>query len=460
MKRIISTFISAIIGITALSSLQAGAVEQTETSEKKSMVILGDSIASGFTRNGNVAHNYGEICGDYLGCDVYNYAAVGDNSDEMLDKMASFGAAETKAITDAEYVVISVGGNDIMEYISKYMLVYASRNNFLNEGYTTNDIPAKPSITDMTKMLNIYGEGGLKEYMSTFRGLIAFGQEISDLVAEIAGIPDLDTDIYSGGYIKEHIVPNIQKAVSDIKKVNPDSKVYVQTIFQPLQFDKSFLDQKYADKKDTVSAINVLRFQLENIMQSYSDQLKTVKNIDIVDVRSQFTALTRTPSADNQGYSHYFVDVQTAKTTDLDVHPNQRGHVAIAAAVLDKIGDLHTDNGLLTRTFNSLSDKESYPAIPLETYERVSGHSGDETKLGDINGDSFVDAVDASGVLREYARNSVGKGTFTDAQKKLADVDTNGIIDSVDASKILKYYAYLSKTESEKKTLEEFLKTA
>ena len=125
MKKFISAFISAIVGVSAMASFTVTGAETEETSAKKGMVILGDSIASGYTRKGSVKHNYGEICGDYLNCDVYNYAVVNDNTDNMLAKMASFSEEEKKNLADADYVVISIGGNDIAEYVAKYMLDYA-----------------------------------------------------------------------------------------------------------------------------------------------------------------------------------------------------------------------------------------------------------------------------------------------------------------------------------------------
>lgn len=65
---------------------------------------------------------------------------------------------------------------------------------------------------------------------------------------------------------------------------------------------------------------------------------------------------------------------------------------------------------------------------------------------GDINGDSEINAVDASLILREYAMLSSGThtGSFSEAQTKAADIDENGLIDAVDASRVLSYYAYVS----------------
>ena len=63
--------------------------------------------------------------------------------------------------------------------------------------------------------------------------------------------------------------------------------------------------------------------------------------------------------------------------------------------------------------------------------------------LGDVTGDSAVDAVDASEILSEYARVSTNQASkLTEEQQKSADVDKNGKINAVDASQVLSFYAY------------------
>ena len=75
----------------------------------------------------------------------------------------------------------------------------------------------------------------------------------------------------------------------------------------------------------------------------------------------------------------------------------------------------------------------------------TSGLAAYASGLGDINGDSLINAVDASEILSEYARVSTNqKAKLTDEQKKCADVDKNGDINAVDASQVLSYYAYKS----------------
>lgn len=78
-------------------------------------------------------------------------------------------------------------------------------------------------------------------------------------------------------------------------------------------------------------------------------------------------------------------------------------------------------------------------------------------RIGDINNDNGINAVDASRVLNEYALiSSGGKGSFSDEQMEAADVNSDGKLNAVDASLILSYYAYTASGGNE--TAEEYLK--
>ena len=90
---------------------------------------------------------------------------------------------------------------------------------------------------------------------------------------------------------------------------------------------------------------------------------------------------------------------------------------------------------------------------------KVTVSAVEDYKLGDVDNNGIIDAVDASAVLAYYARISTNQdGGFTEKKKLTADVNRDGIIDAVDAAKILAYYAYASTTTSELKPMEEFLK--
>lgn len=65
--------------------------------------------------------------------------------------------------------------------------------------------------------------------------------------------------------------------------------------------------------------------------------------------------------------------------------------------------------------------------------------------LGDVTGNGFVDAIDASEILEEYSRASTGLPLmFTKKKKIMGDVNHDGVTDAVDASSILAIYSELS----------------
>ncbi|WP_028519583.1 dockerin type I domain-containing protein [Ruminococcus flavefaciens] len=102
--------------------------------------------------------------------------------------------------------------------------------------------------------------------------------------------------------------------------------------------------------------------------------------------------------------------------------------------------------------------------VPLEESMKELGvapsaYPGSEYPLGDVNADGFINSVDASNVLAEYARLSTGDriGYFKDSRKKAADVNKDGSTDAVDASQILSYYAYAATAHGESMSIEEYL---
>ena len=92
-------------------------------------------------------------------------------------------------------------------------------------------------------------------------------------------------------------------------------------------------------------------------------------------------------------------------------------------------------------------------------YNYISlGKAPKDYKLGDINDNSIVDAVDASMALSYYAKISTKtEGGFNKGQQLAADVNTDEVIDAVDASKILAYYAYASTEKENIVSIKEFI---
>lgn len=87
-------------------------------------------------------------------------------------------------------------------------------------------------------------------------------------------------------------------------------------------------------------------------------------------------------------------------------------------------------------------DKYDENGLPLVLRSRAV------KKLGDVNGDSSVDAVDASIILSAYSGISTGRGAVISTEA--ADVNGDKAFDAVDASKVLAYYSAFQTGKTDK----------
>ncbi len=428
--------VSAVMGAASLTALSSNAAG--EQASKSGMVIFGDSIASGYGLNTDTEYNYGQICADYLGCNVKNYAVSGDTSEDMLNVIAGLSDADKDVVSESEYVVISIGGNDIINYMSKCLINFAAKKGYLNEGYTKDDLPEDPGLNELMEIVNLDGKGGLFEAAKSDTFLAM------DLISELKKLATnlrYSTDTYEG-IIPNIIIPNIEKAASEIRKLNPDARIIVQTVYQPVQIDPDFVSAKYGTGSVYARVIGQLRTNFSDVMNTFSEDLRTVEDIEIADVYYEFTSVdsSEAQNASNPGHANFFTDIQESGK-ERDLHPNQKGHLAIAATILKQIGELHDDSGLLSQIYKNLSDNYNYPHIALDTYKTVAGN----LMSGDLNFDEKVDARDASLSLYEYTALSAGENsTLSALQGKCADTNNDDMIDSRDASLILSFYAYTS----------------
>ena len=101
---------------------------------------------------------------------------------------------------------------------------------------------------------------------------------------------------------------------------------------------------------------------------------------------------------------------------------------------------------------------QTVPVTTTDTTTSLSVTPNDKYTLGDVDSDGFINAVDASKVLSEYAIiSSNNASVLSEIQKAASDVNKDGVVDAVDASVILAYYAYVSVESGDIKDMETFL---
>lgn len=444
MKKIITAVLSAAVALSSLSALAVNASDDYTRSDSTgigNIVVLGDSIASGYGLTSR-EYNYGQILAEYAGEKVDNFAVPGDETDDLLNKLDNPSAELSSAIGSAGLVVISIGGNDLMHYAANYLLNYSADKDVFIDGKSFADVPKEPTLNDFFSLLDV---DKLRDFISSPVNQIRFSNEIYKLSAHLRFTEkDTNYSIYDR-VIETHVIPNTQRAIEYIRAINSDAEIIVQTIYNPMEFDSEFYAANFQANRDSV--LKQFMPVFKDVLSAYRDQLNTFAEKDgkikVADIYSAFN------SDDSTGTQHswYFTNMQ--RSTDLqqmDIHPNQKGHLAIAAELLDIVGTPCEDGGLLRAIYNNIDDKDSYPAVAKQTAEKFVG----SYTLGDINDDGSIDSGDASSVLKEYASISTSDNhVLTAAQLLAADVNYNEMIGSDDASTILKYYAYLSTGGSE-----------
>lgn len=420
MKKIISAVLSASLAVSSMGVLYASATEVY--GDSSDIVIFGDSIAEGYDLAENES-NYGQIIADYTSSSVSNYAKAGDETSDTLTKISS-----VSDLAGADVVIISSGANDMIHYSTRYILKFFAQNNLLNDGYTADNLPDNPTFDKMMDMVNITA---VKEYVSKVSNQAVLNLTINKLEANLTMVEGDQGYQKYDRVIETQVIPNISKMVSDIKAVNPDARIIVQTIYNPVQLDKSYLNDKVPSSYRQF--IELLMPVFDNVITAYNNQLKAVEGIEIADVYSTFDA----------GYERtwYFTGFQEADVKEFKIHPNSAGHLAIAVNILNLLGENNEEGGLLNLTYDKLASKDLYPASALAEYLKIAG----KYVLGDINGDALIDSRDATLILSEYSSDSSGAGsTLSNSEKKSADINHNGKIDATDASAILSYYSYVS----------------
>ncbi|MBP5432563.1 D-alanyl-D-alanine carboxypeptidase family protein [Ruminococcus sp.] len=135
---------------------------------------------------------------------------------------------------------------------------------------------------------------------------------------------------------------------------------------------------------------------------------------------------------------------------------------ALCACSVSAASASAADSSTNTAPQNS-SDNEttvvSTAAATSETAQTDDSESVITIKLGDVNGDDYIDAADASKVLSAYSKTSSGLSSGLSTKQTIAaDVNMDGIIDAVDASSILSYYAYISTAVTVPRSIESYLK--
>lgn len=245
--------------------------------ESGSLVVLGDSIATGYGLPGYVSgDNYSakDSFGNKLGAqskDYANFAVDGRTTAELLTALDNSDISEK--IKNADSVVVSIGGNDYLVPLFTTLIDAVSKdeelmNLFMNDGSTPGEADVK-RLTD----------------------------KLEPVISEAMNAVDINKTY-----------DNLNGIFGKIRKLNSDCEIVTLTVYNPFEGSK---DMAFFDKTS------------ETMLSKLNTKIYAAAGINGVKVVDVYTLFKGKPTE--------YTNIAT-----MDVHPSKNGH----AMIYNKLAEL------------------------------------------------------------------------------------------------------------------------
>lgn len=225
-KKIFSLVLIAVFMVIS-TTITSAAEHKVKRENPKSILILGDSIASGYGlegyENGDCysTENYGSMLAEKFGTkeDCYkNLAVDGQTSAELAEKIRNGSYDE---FLGSELIIISIGGNDLLSVL-----------------FGDDSV-----IFEQTQLQDFLdGKIGLNEAFEN--------TNLLELSLQISSEADLKIEEFKA---------NMPEILTLIKQKNPDAQIVVQNLYNPMQTGIEIIDQLYAN---AISKLNTAIWEL------------------------------------------------------------------------------------------------------------------------------------------------------------------------------------------------------
>lgn len=264
-----------LVILTVLIMMVQGTAAFGEKADNKALVLLGDSIASGYgLAEYKAGNNYSAPLsfGNMLGAEYEsyrNFAVDGRTSRQLLDALSSPSEALKEAVSEADVIVISIGGNDFLK-----PMISAVKS---------------AAMGDYELIAAIF-KGEFKPEM-----LGEYSQRILNAALDAGKKVDV-----------ERTADNIERCVKLITEINPNAEIILMTVYDPFS-GNVLLNAASEAAKEQLSVLNAGIMALEG------------GNVKVIDVYKAF-----------DGKAAEYTNINR-----LDIHPNAEGHYRIYELLKD-----------------------------------------------------------------------------------------------------------------------------
>lgn len=295
--------------------------EASETTKPKKLVALGDSITRGYGLNDD-EKSYVEILTEEGGFESNNFAVDGRTSYVLLQSLQKIAENEKLAIQQADYIVISTGGNDMLYLV-----------NSLVNGALPSD-----SVSDPAQAIN---------------NLIDVAEKLTPENMKS------DTDYYKS---------TVEKIIKILQSLNPKAEIVMQTVYDPF-------------KPIFVVAPVVFPYMESNINYAYDRVESCIDgfNSKLFELSEQYGIKVADVSKDFKESDKKYINMSLSNP---DIHPNAAGHRRIAEIVEQTIDPNHA---IFTSAVIESSEPVSNEASKAENSEKLSTNSDESVENSEAN---------------------------------------------------------------------------
>ncbi|MBQ5838238.1 MAG: SGNH/GDSL hydrolase family protein [Clostridia bacterium] len=277
-------------------------------------VVLGDSIARGYGLESPESMRFSALLEKslamvYEDIEIANYGVDGRTGEELIDFVKN---EPPKELADCDCIIISIGGNNILQMLD-------TLDTALN---ALMEIDPK-AVADYFKY-TVTDEGEEKDKLAYACDVLSSVFGAINVAFESETFNSLITD---AGKRLENEIPRL---ISELRKINPDAKIYFQTVYNPYK-DINLSLQDVEEKLDLDTHGERAVAKLNAPIEALAEE----NGYEIVPVWQEFDRSNKTLT--NAGISLITASIS------FDPHPNARGHKLIAEIYYGIISEAKND---------------------------------------------------------------------------------------------------------------------
>lgn len=284
--------LAVFIMMSCAMTITVSADEKSDTAEKIT-AVFGDSIPAGYGLEGYDRNDPSAAADSFAnlwakqndlvtGKSFQNFSRMGLPSNKIN---AVIKSADINFMKTAKVVMISAGGNDVMDTYGEVILNALKDEQELLEKY---DI--RPDMSDLNSIQ--------KEILSTVMNPMKY--EVLDKMVEKC-MDEKSVAIYNN--IPKDFEESVRDSVSYIHKLNPDAEILLLTPYNPLNAVNGVENKLITSVNNTISEINKVGKELEKD-KSFDNKLHCINLLSEFDGK-------------------YF---QLINVMRMDIHPSVEGH--------------------------------------------------------------------------------------------------------------------------------------